>query len=97
MSRALLHRIAAWAVLTIGLFTQGHAMAFSKTIHLFSAVDGIVLMGGKPVEGVEVLQDYAWHWTDEKARNVTRTDAKGRYQFPAITGRSFTAAMNLAA
>jgi hypothetical protein len=87
-------RIAAcWAVLVVGMFTQGHAMAFSKTFHLFSEVDGIVLQAGRPVEGVEVAQEYRWHWTDQQARNVTRTDAQGRYHFPAITGQSFSGSL----
>lgn len=86
-----MNRIAAWlAVLALGLFTHGHAMAFFKTFTLFSATEGIVLMDGKPVEGVEVQQNYFWHWGDKKATIVTRTDANGRYQLPAITGRSIT-------
>lgn len=85
-------RIAPWlAVLTLGLFTHGHAMAFFKPFTLFSDMEGIILLDGQPVEGVEVRQNYFWHWGDKKGTNLTTTDAKGRYHFPAITGRSITA------
>ncbi|MGY4533728.1 hypothetical protein ACVW0Y_002861 [Pseudomonas sp. TE3786] len=81
------------ALLLLGLLVQGHAMAFSKTLYLFSEVNGIVLLDGKPVQGVEVDQEYHWHWKDEKARRVTTTDAQGRFHFPLITGKSLTAAL----
>lgn len=87
-------RIATcWAMLLLGLLVQGHAMAFSKTLYLFSEVNGIVLLDGKPVQGVEVDQEYSWHWGDKKDRKVTTTDAQGRFHFPLITGKSFTAGL----
>jgi hypothetical protein len=85
-------RIAAWlAVLTLALIALGLTMAFFKTFTLFSAVEGIVLLEGRPVEGVEVEQTYYWHWGDKRGTTVVRTDAQGRYQFPVVTGRSITA------
>jgi hypothetical protein len=68
-------------------------MAFSKTLYLFSEVEGIVLLDGKPVQGVEVSQEYFWHWKDQKAKKVTTTDAQGRFHFPVVTGTSMTAAL----
>ncbi|RZI58285.1 MAG: hypothetical protein EOP37_16500 [Rubrivivax sp.] len=89
-----MNRIAAWlAVLALGLFTQGHAMAFPKTFYLFSEVNGVVLLDGRPVEGVEVEQKYNWHWGEKKASRTTRTDAQGRFHFPVITGRSITGSL----
>ncbi len=87
-------RIAAFlAVLLLGLSIQGHAMAFSKTLYLFSEVNGIVLLDGKPVQGVEVTQEYDWHWKEEKGSKVAVTDAEGRFHFPVITGKSLTAGL----
>ncbi len=82
-----------WAMLLLVLLAQGHAMAFSKTLYLFSEVNGIVLLDGKPVQGVEVTQEYNWHWKDEKASKVATTDAQGRFHFPVVTGKSMTAAL----
>lgn len=84
-------KLLCCAVLLTGFLIQGQAMAFSKTLYLFSAVEGTVLLNGLPVEGVEVEQDYLWHWKDEKGLNKTSTDSQGYFRFPAITGRSLTA------
>ncbi|WP_431260843.1 DUF6795 domain-containing protein [Roseateles chitinivorans] len=87
-------RIAAWlAVLTLALFALGLTMAFFKTFTLFSAVEGTVLMEGKPVEGLEVQQTWSWHWGEKKGSAVTRTDAQGRFHFPVVTGRSITGSL----
>lgn len=66
-------------------------MAFTKTLYLFSDVQGVVVLGGKPVPGVEVEQDYHWRWGNVKRTTTVTTDAQGRFQFPEATGRSFTA------
>lgn len=68
-------------------------MAFLKDLHLFSEVNGVVLLDGKPVEGVEVVQEYFWHWGDKKGRTVVKSDALGRFHFPLITGKSITAGL----
>lgn len=81
------------AVLLIGLLTQGQAMAFSKTLYLFSAVEGTVLLDGKPVAGVEVEQRYHWRWKDKRGTEKTTTDTSGRFQFSTITGKSMTAGL----
>ena len=47
--------LSCCALLLIGLLTQGYAMAFSKTLYLFSEVEGTVLLDGKPVQGVETV------------------------------------------
>ncbi|RZI58286.1 MAG: hypothetical protein EOP37_16505 [Rubrivivax sp.] len=91
MNRPMKRIALCLAVLALGLFSLGTAMAFFKPFTLFSATEGVVLLEGRPVEGVEVQQYYFWHWGDKEATAVTHTDANGRYQFPAITGRSITA------
>ena len=84
-------KLLCCAVLLTGFFTQGQAMAFSKTLYLFSEVEGTVLLNGLPVEGVEIEQTYHWRWKDEKGSKKTITDAAGKFSFPVITGKSLTA------
>ena len=55
--------LSCCALLLIGLLTQGYAMAFSKTLYLFSEVEGTVLLDGKPVQGVEIEQEYPVSYT----------------------------------
>lgn len=66
-------------------------MAFPKTLHLFSEVQGVVVLDGRPVPGVQVERDYHWHWGNQKRTATVTTDAQGRFHFPEVTGRSFTA------
>ncbi|MCS4236228.1 DUF4198 domain-containing protein [Stenotrophomonas sp. BIGb0135] len=64
---------------------------FSKTLYLFSEVHGTVLLNGQPVPGVEVAQDYHWHWGEQKRTTTVTTDAQGRFHFAEVTGTSWTA------
>lgn len=73
------------------LFFQGNAMAFSKVLYLFSEVQGSVLLDGEPVEGVDIEQEYHWHWSNERQTHSVKTDAQGRFQFRAITATSWLA------
>lgn len=66
---------------------------FSKTLYLFTEVDGVVLLDGRPVPGVEVEQDYHWHWGEQERSARVTTDAQGRFRFPEVTGRSWTAGL----
>lgn len=52
---------------------------------LFSAVTGVVLDHGRPVEGARLERSYEWRWKPESGRDETRTDADGRFRLPAIT------------
>lgn len=66
-------------------------MFLSKTLYLFSEVNGTVLLDGKPVQGVEVRQDYHWHWGELKRSHTVTSDAQGRFRFAEVTGTSWTA------
>lgn len=68
-------------------------MAFTKTLYLFSEVQGTVLLDGQPVQGVDVEQEYFWHWGDVTRTRTVTTDAQGRFHFPEVTGRSWTAGL----
>lgn len=61
-------------------------MAFSKTLYLFSEVEGIVVLDGHPVKGAEVERQYTWK-DDLNAEHVL-TDAQGRYRFSEVTATS---------
>lgn len=88
---AMTRRSRLCLALLLGLLAHGQpAMAFSNTLHLFSAVEGTVYLNGQPVSGVEVQQAYHWHWKNEQRTVSTRTDANGTFSLPAITGQSFT-------
>jgi hypothetical protein len=84
-------RWACCTLLLAGLLTPGWAMAFSKTLYLFSEVHGTVLLNGQPAQGVEVEQDYHWHWGEQKRTTTVTTDAQGRFHFAEVTGTSWTA------
>lgn len=80
-----------WMLVLLGLLLQGQAMAFTQTLYLFSEVKGTVLLDGQPVEGVEVKQEYHWHWKKEKKSSTITTDEQGRFSFPTVTGKSISA------
>ena len=68
-------------------------MGLLNKLYLFSEVNGVVLLDGKPVQGVEVVQTYFWHWGDKKGKTVAQSDALGRFHFPLITDTSLTAVL----
>ncbi|MBI5543082.1 MAG: hypothetical protein HY901_04290 [Deltaproteobacteria bacterium] len=57
---------------------------------LFSPVSGQVLLGGKPVPRLEVVQRYDWLSVDGGAARTT-TDAEGRFTFPEVSVRKLRA------
>ena len=67
--------------------TADEANAMGKMC-LFSAVKGVVLDHGKPVEGATLERTYKWMWKNETGGDNTVTDARGAFQFPAIWGSS---------
>jgi hypothetical protein len=80
--------LTTWVALgAILIFSTGsHAMG---KMHLFSAVQGVVVHKGAPVEGAVVEREYLWHWKDKKSVDVAKTDAQGRFQLPMIVESSF--------
>ena len=58
---------------------------------LFSEVRGTVLQHGQPVAHARVSREYRWAWKQHTGVDETTTDGQGRFHFPAIAGRSFTA------
>lgn len=80
--------LAGCLLLVLGLTTQGQAMAFSKTLYLFSEIQGIVLKGSQPVADAQIEQRYDWQWKSQKGEQRTRSDAQGRFGFAEVTGKS---------
>lgn len=72
---------------------SGFYLPYLRKLYLFSHVDGIVTLGGKPLEGVLVKQEYYYHWDDVHGVNTTRTAADGTFSFPVVTTRSGTATL----
>lgn len=58
---------------------------------MFSAVHGVVMQKGQPVEGAVVEREYLWGWNDQKFSDTTKTDAKGEFDFPELTATSIVA------
>lgn len=58
-------------------------------MYLFSEVDGLVVKGGVPVTGAAVEQEYRWAWKDEVGTKQVKTDAEGKFRFPAVVKSSF--------
>lgn len=60
---------------------------------LFSAVQGVVTEGGKPVAGAWVERRFAWAWKHSSGVERARADDAGRFHFDAVWGRSLLGAL----
>lgn len=65
--------------------TGSHAMG---KMHLFSAVQGIVVQKGQPVKGAVVEREYFWHWKDTREKLQAETNANGEFHFADVTATS---------
>lgn len=54
---------------------------------VFSDVEGVVRVGGQPVADALVVRSWSWVSGEPRTDSV-RTDAQGRFTFPAIYERS---------
>jgi hypothetical protein len=68
----------------------GKSMAFGK-IYLSSAVTGLVLKNGEPVENVEITRRLNWHWGIKKISDAANTNSKGQFVLDEQTASSLTA------
>lgn len=74
------------AIVLIGLLISSlgaQAMGFFKKC-MFSAVEGIVLSDGKPVEGVKIKRRYLWGAAQKEETDITTTNAEGKFNFPPL-------------
>lgn len=79
------------SALTLGLMLmQGEAMA--KMV-IFSAVQGQVLLAGKPVVGAVLERRFNWGWKDENGGDSAQTNAAGEFSLPLIERSSFLGAV----
>lgn len=79
-------KIKLFIILLLTMVFEADAMA---QMFLFSEVKGVVLKQGVPVEGAVVEQEYRWAWKDEVGHQQTKTDADGKFGFPAVIRSSF--------
>jgi len=79
MTKTFVRSAASIFVVVFPLFftTAVEANAMGKMC-LFSAVKGVVLDHGKPVEGATIERSYKWMWNDQVGVDKTVTDAQGR-------------------
>lgn len=60
---------------------------------LFSAVRGVVLDHGKPVEGARIEQSWEWGWNDTKGHQEAVTDQRGTFAFSPVWRHSLMASL----
>ncbi|WP_246004546.1 carboxypeptidase-like regulatory domain-containing protein [Plasticicumulans acidivorans] len=60
---------------------------------LFSALSGVVLDHGKPVEGARIERSFTWQSNGETGVDETHTDARGSFSLPVIFRRSLLASL----
>jgi hypothetical protein len=60
----------------------GYSMSLKKC--MFSEVEGIVMQGGKPLEGAVLKRKYEWAFNDSTKEDATKSDENGRFQLPAM-------------
>ena len=51
---------------------------------IFTAVQGKVLLAGKPVAGAVVEREFRWAWKQETGVDSAQTDMAGQFSLPAI-------------
>lgn len=50
---------------------------------MFSPVDGVVTLAGKPVSGAEITRSYKWQGPDLSGKESVTSDTQGRFHFDA--------------
>lgn len=85
--RGWLKPMAAFGLALLMTTTACEAYAMGKMC-LFSAVKGVVLDHGAPVEGAVIERSYKWAWKDQSGSDSSTTDVRGAFSLPAIWGRS---------
>lgn len=85
--RGWLKPMAAFGLALLTTTTACEAYAMGRMC-LFSAVKGVVLDHGKPVEGATIERSYKWAWKDRSGSDSATTDVQGAFSLPAIWGRS---------
>lgn len=79
-------------VFVLLLTTIGEANAMGKMC-LFSAVRGVVLDHGRPVEGARIEQDWEWDWNATKGHQEAVTDQQGAFALSSVWRRSLLASL----
>jgi hypothetical protein len=86
-------RLVSTSLIFVFLFLMtlgSKSMAFGK-VHLSSAVNGVVLKDGGPVENVKVFRRLNWHWGNKQIEDSAATDTKGAFTLDVKNASSFTA------
>jgi hypothetical protein len=84
---------AALLCLTIIAAMGVPVMGFGKLQVLFSPVEGLVTLHGKPVAGAEVVQEVFWSRAKDRPPAVTHTGPDGRFSLPAQEASSLAASI----
>jgi hypothetical protein len=60
----------------------GYSMSFKKC--MFSEVEGIVIQGGKPLEGATIERSYRWALPGSGKQETTQSNKDGHFHFPVM-------------
>lgn len=90
--RGWLKPMAAFGLALLMTTTACEAYAMGKMC-LFSAVKGVVLDHGAPVEGARIERTYNWGWNDKKGGDHAVTDGQGAFALPSLWGSSLLASV----
>ena len=67
------------------LIADGTGMSMFPKLVLFSRVDGVITLDGKPVEGAQVTQEVLYKDADEVPATMVTSDAQGNFVFEEVT------------
>ncbi len=84
----MIDRVAVLLLTSLLAAQQQELPMHKRTV--FSPVAGQILVGGKPVAELEVVQRFSWLSVDDGEAH-TKTDAQGRFAFPAVSVRKLRA------
>ena len=79
-------------VAAVSLMAAAQGVAMAKMV-LFSALQGKVLLAGKPVAGATVEREFVWGWKDETGRDSAITDGGGGFSLPPVVRNSVLGAL----
>ena len=88
-----LPRVRFLCLLFLTCSSQGNAVGLFSflDIDVFTELDGIVTLAGKPLSGVQVTLNVLVTFNNEKFEITTTTDDAGRFHFDSIRAKSVNA------
>ncbi len=86
--------VYCWALVFLlsSTLLLGANTALSSSFVLMSEMEGrLVEADGAPAANVKLVRTWEWAWANRSGQDETETDEEGRFVFPKVTGRSWSA------